>query len=120
MELFGPGFAEGSDALVLILLLPVLAGQSEMVGHALCALGRPVPVTAVAIARTAAAAAGCVVLVGPLGILGPPVALVAAYALGLLVLVSLIRDVARPWPPLRLAGVTLAAGVGFACLAHFA
>lgn len=93
MDLFGPGFSVASGALALILLVPALAGQSEALGHALCATGRPLPVTVVAVARTGVAVAGCVALVGPLGIMGPPLALVVAYALGLVALHALIwRD----------------------------
>jgi O-antigen/teichoic acid export membrane protein len=103
MELFGPGFSAASGALALILLVPALAGQSEALGHALCATGRPLPVTAVAVARTCVAAAGCVALVGPMGIMGPPLALVVAYALGLVTLHMLIWRDAPKLIPLGLA-----------------
>jgi O-antigen/teichoic acid export membrane protein len=115
MELFGPGFSAASGALVVILLVPALAGQSEAVGHALCATGRPVAVTAVAVSRTAAAAAGCVALVGPIGILGPPVALAGAYTLGLVVLHALIwRDAPRLIPLALAVGLAVSFAGAFA------
>jgi O-antigen/teichoic acid export membrane protein len=115
MELFGPGFSAASGALVVILLVPALAGQSEGVGHALCATGRPVTVTVVAVGRTAVAAVGCLALVGPLGILGPPLALAGAYALGLVALHALIwRDAPALMP------ITLALGLAVSFAGSFA
>lgn len=115
MELFGPGFSAAGGALAVILLIPTLAGCSETLGHALCAVGRPTSVTVVAVARTGVAGAGCVSLIGPLGILGPPVALVAAYAAGLVALHLMVRPHATALlSPTFVLSLVVSYGVAFA------
>jgi O-antigen/teichoic acid export membrane protein len=93
MEVFGPGFSQGADALALLLLLPALAALQGIQGQTLLtAVGRPGTSTWISIARALITLVLTIPLTIWLGAAGAALGLVAG---AVLVLPATIREARR-------------------------
>jgi O-antigen/teichoic acid export membrane protein len=119
MSLYGAGFARGSTALAILLVLPACLTAASMQTHALLAVNRPLATTAVALARAAVTIGGGILLSLWLGISG----MALAIALGGVVLLALqyaatrhhiVTPLLQLWPARQLLGLALAYAGGFA------
>jgi len=103
MDLFGPGFAAASDALAVILVMPVLATASNLLRHTLYAIDEPIRSSVSAIGRMLITVAGTVGLVLAIGITGAALAVLLGLAADLLYMYIVARPrftgpVHRLWP----------------------
>jgi O-antigen/teichoic acid export membrane protein len=103
LAVFGPGFDRAADALALLALYPALAAVTVTQTQALWATGRPGRTSAIAFVRLAVTVALLVSLTAPLGVLGPAIALLAGYAVvvvlsGISLRPSLARPLRATWP----------------------
>jgi O-antigen/teichoic acid export membrane protein len=119
MSLYGAGFARGSTALAILLVLPACLTAASMQTHALLAVNRPLATTAVSLARAAVTIGGGIVLSVELGVSG----MALAIALGGVVLIVLqyratrqhiVTPLLQLWPARQLLGLAVAYASGFA------
>jgi O-antigen/teichoic acid export membrane protein len=119
MELFGSGFSAASDALALMLLMPMLMSCTAIQCTALYAVDRPLSASLIAVAAMLVTIAATIGLAPPLGITGAALGLVAGGAVNF-VWTSLVarRHLSRPvrtlWHPREALALVLAFGAGFA------
>jgi O-antigen/teichoic acid export membrane protein len=119
MSLYGPGFAQGSTALAILLVLPALLTTASLQTHALLAVNRPLATTVVSLFRAAATIGSGIVLSLWLGIAGMAIAMV----LGGMVQFVMQYRATRPhivtpllqlWPARQILGLAAAYAFGFA------
>ncbi|MBA2361776.1 MAG: oligosaccharide flippase family protein [Actinobacteria bacterium] len=118
MELFGPGFSQGADALVIILLVPVLATVSGIQAHTLFVIDRALTVSGIALARLVTILSLSFVLTIEVGIVGTATAIAIGYtvdvALGSRVTGRYLKTpVSVLWRYREMAALLLAYGLGF-------
>jgi O-antigen/teichoic acid export membrane protein len=123
LEMFGPGFASASSAMVLLALFPVLASVTVTQTQALWAVNRPGRTSVIAGVRLIVTMVLLVVLTPSIGMLGPAVALLAGYAtviaLNGLTLRSVLAEPLRAtWPLHERLALLGAYAAGFAA-AHW-
>lgn len=118
MDLFGPGFSQGADALALLLVAPALATGSNMLRHVLYAADRPLLGSASAGVRMVTTLATTIPLAVAYGATGAAAGLLAGYVADLAFMSGHARrQLTKPLRSLwtgrqALAGV-LAFGVAF-------
>ncbi len=103
LELFGPGFARATPALVLLLLFPVAAAVTTTQTQALWAVERPGLTSTIQLTRLAVTIALTLLLTPALGITGPALALLCGFLLvGICNTLALRAHLHRParhtWP----------------------
>jgi O-antigen/teichoic acid export membrane protein len=119
MEVFGPGFSEGADALAILLLLPALAALQGIPGQTLlAAVGKPGTSTWISVARAVITLVLTIPLTNWLGATGTALGLVAAAVLVLPVTIRTARrhvavSISRWCGPRDLIAVASAYGGGF-------
>jgi O-antigen/teichoic acid export membrane protein len=118
LDVFGPGFARATQALVLLALFPALASITVTQTQALWATNRPGRTSVVAIVRLIVTMALLLTLTPSIGINGPAIALLAGY-LAVIVLsgVALRSSMAQPlratWPLRERFALLAAYAAGF-------
>ncbi len=103
LDLFGPGFAQASTALLLLALFPVLAAVTVTQTQALWAINRPGRTSMVAGVRLAVTITLLIVLTPTIGIVGPAIALLAGFVAsvglnGLVLRGTLSQPLRETWP----------------------
>ena len=119
MAFFGPDFTSASTALALTLLVPLLATVATLQYCALLALGRPGATSVVAIVSSCIVVVATALLVGPLGVTGPALALTIGGVAGIVLCTRVTRQHVRPpfrllWPYRQRVLTLVAAIIGFA------
>jgi O-antigen/teichoic acid export membrane protein len=118
LRVFGPGFSRAAPALTLLMLYPVVASINAIQTQALWATNQPGRTSLIAIARLVITVVLLVVLTPRIGLVGPPIALLA----GLLAVAVLGGHALRPhlsqrlrvtWPLRERAALIVAYGAGF-------
>jgi O-antigen/teichoic acid export membrane protein len=84
LELFGSGFSRATTALELLILYPALASITVTQNQALFAVNRPSLTSVITLIRLAVTIALTIVLAPKIGIMGPAVALLAGYAIDII------------------------------------
>jgi O-antigen/teichoic acid export membrane protein len=118
LAVFGPGFARAGTALALLALFPVLASVTLTQTQALWAADRPGRTSLIALGRLAVTLALLFLLTPSIGITGPAIALLAGYALVVVLSgLSLREFMAAPlratWPLRQRVVLPLAYAAGF-------
>lgn len=80
LGIFGPGFAQATPALALLMLYPALGSITVAQTQGLWAVDRPGMTSVIAVTRMVVTIVLVIVLIPPLGIAGPALALLAGYA----------------------------------------
>jgi O-antigen/teichoic acid export membrane protein len=124
LAVFGPGFERATSVLALLMLFPVLASVTVTQTQALWAASRPGRTSLIAIVRLFVTITLLIVLTPTMGMVGPAIALLAGYALVIVLSGAALRSfLARPlratWPIRERLALMAAYGAGFAC-AHAA
>jgi O-antigen/teichoic acid export membrane protein len=119
LEIFGPGFGQAADALVLLSLYPALAAVSAAQTQALWAVDRPGRTSLISLARMAIALGLLIALTPAIGITGPAIALLIGYLAGILLggqalRPSLTRRLRETWPIRERVALALAYAAAFA------
>ena len=119
MNVFGPGFASGANALALLMFVPVLLIVSSCHGHVLLAADRPTLASSIVVARTVLLIAVMIPLASSFGITGAAAAVLIAYGIDVLVTTVLAwRQLGVPAAPLwsvrGRAGVVASGAAGYA------
>jgi O-antigen/teichoic acid export membrane protein len=119
LEVFGPGFSRASTALALLVLFPALAAITVTQTQALWATDKPGLSSVIAMARLAVTLVLLIVLTPTLGMTGPAIALLAGYAViivmyGVALRPSMARPLRATWPLREQLALVVAYGVGFA------
>jgi O-antigen/teichoic acid export membrane protein len=118
LAVFGPGFARAGTALALLALFPVLASVTLTQTQALWAADRPGRTSLIALGRLGVTLALLFALTPSVGITGPAIALLAGYALVVLLSGLALREfMARPlratWPLRQRVVLPVAYAAGF-------
>jgi O-antigen/teichoic acid export membrane protein len=119
MDLFGPGFSAGANALALLLLWQALALTNGIQASALWSANRPLVATAAAGVRMAVSLAVGIVASLRFGVSGPAIGLVCGHLAGMLVLLPHTRrQLSQPlhvlFPWIEFQAIVLAYVAGFA------
>jgi O-antigen/teichoic acid export membrane protein len=119
MSLYGAGFAQGSTALAILLVLPAILTAASMQTHALLAVNRPLTTTAVSLARAAATLGSGIALSLWLGISGMALAIASGGVVQLILQYRTTRShIATPllelWQARQILGLGVAYASGFA------
>jgi O-antigen/teichoic acid export membrane protein len=119
LDIFGPGFSRATPALVLLALFPALASVTVTQTQALWAVNRPGQTSLIELARLAVTITLLVVLAPKSEMVGPAIALLAGYALVILLYGGALRaHLARPlratWPLRERFALIAAYAAGFA------
>jgi O-antigen/teichoic acid export membrane protein len=118
LEIFGPGFSRASSALILLILYPALSAVALAQTQALLAVNRPGLTSIIAIIRLIGTLVLTVCLTPTLGVVGPAIALIAGFAIQILLgtiamLPLLSRHIYALWPPREQAALVVAYASGF-------
>ncbi len=123
LGIFGPGFAEATPALVLLMLYPVLASITVTQTQALWAVDRPGLTSIAAVARLAVTIGLLFALTPPLHMVGPALALLGGFLTVIVVSGLALRHhlsrplrVTWPWRERAVLVVCYAEGFGWAHL----
>jgi O-antigen/teichoic acid export membrane protein len=118
MDLLGPGFSAGANALALLLAMPALITMAAVQRHALLAVNRPLAGSTTAIGSLAVTAAASLPLTASMGVTGTALALLLGVAADV-VLVSwpmrarLLHALRELWPPQQMLALVFAYASGF-------
>jgi putative inorganic carbon (hco3(-)) transporter len=118
LNIFGPGFNKAAPALALLMIFPALAAITVGQTQALWAVNRPGLTSMVSIARMVISIVLLVILTPSIGIVGPPIALLAGYAsgvvfAGLALRGHLSQGIRITWPLRERFALMVAYGAGF-------
>lgn len=118
MQVFGPGFDRGADALAILVVVPALAAVEGIQNTILWTDGRPWLSTIVTSARAAATIGLTVVLAADNGITGAALAMLVAYVLEVTWLFLVVRghwstSVRGLWPYRTMLALGLAYAAAF-------
>jgi O-antigen/teichoic acid export membrane protein len=119
LDIFGPGFAQATQALAVLAVFPALASVTFVQTQALWATNRPGLTSIAASARLIVTLVLLVVLTPSLGVVGPAIALLGGYVAailisGLVLRSSLARPLRATWPVRERLSLVLAYAAGFA------
>jgi O-antigen/teichoic acid export membrane protein len=118
MDIFGPGFDEAAPALALLALFPAMASVTVAQTQALWAVNRPGLTSLIAGARLLVTIGLLIALTPPLGVVGPAIALLAGFAVvivlsGVALRPVLKRPVRATWPLRERFALLVAYAAGF-------
>jgi O-antigen/teichoic acid export membrane protein len=119
MTLFGPGFAQASGALALLLLVPVLATALVFQTQSLLAVDRPALTSVLSGMRLVITVSASIGLTQAIGITGTAAAVVLGYVVQLTVQYGFVAghlesSLYRYWPHRQLLAPAIAYGFAFA------
>ncbi len=119
MGLFGPGFAQASTALAVVLVVPAIATISTIQVDALLAVGRPVATTVLSVARLAATVPLTIGLTLAMGLTGAALGITLGACVQLAIQLGVLRaHLSQPmrqlWPLRQLVALIVAYVGGFA------
>lgn len=118
MEVFGPEFVLGADALAVLLLVPPLYCALTLQTQALTVLGRPLTVTWITLVRAVVMVTAGAALSVPFGITGMAVGWVIGYSADAVLRTTAVRSsmvtpITAIWPARSLLALAIAYAVGF-------
>lgn len=119
MAVFGSGFGQAAGALSILAVYPALASVTVAQTQALWAVDKPGATSVIAIVRLVVTIGLLIALTGPLGIVGPAIALLAGFVLVIVLSGWELRHhLARPahktWPRREQLALLVAYAAGFA------
>jgi O-antigen/teichoic acid export membrane protein len=119
MQVFGPEFVVGADALAVLLLVPPLYCVLTLQGQALTVLNRPLTVTWLTVVRAVVMVAAGAALSVRFGITGMAAGWLLGYAVDLVLRTVTVRrcmvtPITRIWPPRSMLALAAAYAAGFA------
>ena len=91
MDIFGPGFAQGSGAFAVLLIAPALSMMQTIQEAVLLSRDRPSAVSGASFAQLIVTVAGTILLTPSLGIIGPAIGVIAGFATGVMIQMVLLR-----------------------------
>jgi O-antigen/teichoic acid export membrane protein len=118
MRIFGPGFGRASDALAILLLLPMLSMLQGIQATILFASERPTAPSVATVLQMIVTVVGTFFLTEWLGIVGPAIGLVLGFAVCVLLQSAMLRgtfdaSLRSLFPPSHLLGPVVAYAVAF-------